>query len=116
MGLACDSAERLAVEAGWSEADVTRLVLALGEAVGNAVEHSTGDGLIRLSVMVQRGHIDIVVDDGGSGPVAEKLQSAALPESLSATSGRGLFMIRELSDDVFVDEGGALRLGFDQTS
>ena len=102
---ACDEAERLAILAGWPDADVHRLVLVLGEAVANSIEHSEGDGPIRLGLTVGPRHATVRIQDGG-GLDPDQLASARLPDQPEATSGRGLYMIRKLADSVDVVEGG----------
>ena len=92
------------------------MVLALGEAVGNAVEHGPKGGGIHLILAVRPDRIDAAVHDGGPGPSRAQLIDPALPDSPSATGGRGLYLIRHLSDSVHVDTEGALCLQFLHTA
>lgn len=106
----CDRAEALVVGAGWPPADVTRVTLALGEAVGNAVEHG-GDGegaIVRVSMALDGPTLLVCVDDGGPGPSPDHVAEASLPDETLATSGRGLYILQHVADDVRVDPDGGL--------
>lgn len=104
----CDLAVGLVRDAGWGEADVTRVALAMGEAVANAVEHGGGDH-VRLEVDADPRRLTVRIDEGGPGPDADRLDHAALPEDPLATCGRGLFILQQVTDEVEVEETGALR-------
>lgn len=104
----CDHSEALVRDAGWSEADVLRVALVLGEAVGNAVEH--GEGEVSVSFELGADRLTVCVGDEGRGPSPERVAQAALPDDPLATSGRGLFILQRLADEVRVDEDGGLCL------
>ncbi|PAP77335.1 hypothetical protein BSZ37_13270 [Rubrivirga marina] len=104
----CEAAVELVREAGWAEHDVTRVALAIGEAVANAVEHGGGDEvLVEFDADARR--LAVRVADGGPGLAPERLDRAALPDDPAATCGRGLFILQHVTDDVDVDASGALR-------
>lgn len=95
---------------GWSEADMMRVELALDEALANAIRHGCGgDASKSLQCIVtvdEQGELMIVVRDPGKG-----FDPAALPNPLAAenvlkSSGRGVFLINELMDDVAYADGG----------
>lgn len=86
-----------------------RAALAVAEAVANAVEH--GRPPIRAHVSARGGTWTVIVEEGGEGPATETLASASLPTELTATHGRGLYLIATLSDDVQIAPG-RLRLVF----
>lgn len=111
---AVEFAEDVVRRAGWEEADLARVALATSEAVANAVEHGGGAGeapTFGVECQLGPGGLAVIVADGGEGPSAAALRSAQLPESVFATGGRGLHIMRELADQVDI-EGGAVRLLF----
>jgi anti-sigma regulatory factor (Ser/Thr protein kinase) len=97
-------------EKGWSEADVTAVELALQEAVANAIRHGCkGDRTKELECAVAcdaAGEVVITVRDPGEGfdpaTVADPRDSA----NVLKPSGRGIFLINGLMDDVRFAEGG----------
>lgn len=104
MALAAEAAEALAAEAGWIADDVTRLVLGITEAVGNAVAHGPG-GEIHLGLERVGGDmIRAEVSDQGHGPLPRQLANAALPEA-TEVGGRGLYILQVVSDRIEVRDG-----------
>ena len=100
---AVEFVEAEAARAGWSTVETTRAVLALSEAVGNAVEHGGGDLRVRCRSSPAALRLEVV--DGGSGPSPRQLDRAALPSDTLAQGGRGLYIIKTVSDAVSVAEG-----------
>jgi serine/threonine-protein kinase RsbW len=83
------------------EADaVDSLLLAVSELCSNAVRHASGaPGSIHLRAWAEVGDVHIEVsDDGGSLEWSEQ-RPEELPDP-EAEQGRGLFLVRELVDDV----------------
>ena len=109
---ACTWVEATMERSGWPAADVTRVVLAVGECVSNPVEHGTTDGPLRLTHEVSEHQTSVRVHDGGAGPPGGQLEGASLPDDPLATGGRGLYIQRQLADRVAIDADGGVRLTF----
>jgi len=75
------------------------LLLAVGEAVANAVRH--GKGPLQAHVEVSEHNVVVRVRDGGSGFDSRRLYEAE-PSPLDAESGRGLYVIKRAADQVIV--------------
>lgn len=87
-------------------------VLAVHEAAVNAVGHGGGEGWLLLwcSGAVLRCQIS----DDGPGAPARSLNGSAMPE-VDGTSGRGMWLISRLADEVNVvtsEEGTLLQIAF----
>ena len=84
--------------------DLGDIQLALHEALTNAIlhgNHSDPEKFVRLCVMIQEGgEILIVVKDSGSGFDPNKLPDPTLGENIYRESGRGVYLIRQLMDQV----------------
>jgi serine/threonine-protein kinase RsbW len=96
-------------EAGLSEDMIDRVTLATGEAVGNAVEHgceSDPERFFDVSWLRSHDGYWLRVEDDGVGLDESLLDRAALPEDPLSTSGRGLYLMRALADDVRLEAGG----------
>jgi serine/threonine-protein kinase RsbW len=84
--------------------DLGDVQLALHEALTNAIlhgNHSDPEKFVRLCVMIQEGgEILIEVKDSGSGFDPNKLPDPTLGENIYRESGRGVYLIRQLMDQV----------------
>ncbi len=91
--------------------DLDGIHLALQEALANAVIHGN-DGssakAVRICVAVQQDcGILVVVKDSGPGFDPNALPDPVTEENLVACHGRGVFLIKQLMDDVWFEfEGG----------
>jgi serine/threonine-protein kinase RsbW len=75
---------------------------AVNECVANAVEHGGGRGRLRL--WREDGRLVCEVADAGQGVPAEVLAETGLPGP-SAAGGRGIWLMRRLSDEVAFTTG-----------
>jgi len=81
------------------------LLLALDEAVSNAVEHgSAGGGPVEVCIEYSEGWVELRVLD--RGPTRAVPALPADPPSPMALGGRGLWLISQLSDEVRVEPAG----------
>jgi serine/threonine-protein kinase RsbW len=86
------------------------IALAVQEALANAVVHGCkNDSSKEIGCRVERdadGRIVIVVTDPGGGFHPEVLPDPKRPENLHADHGRGVYLIRQLMDEVHFENGG----------
>ena len=99
----------------WPEQDVMRIELALQEALANAIRHGCkSDPTKQLQCVVtvdDSGEIVIVVRDPGSGFDPAAVPDPLHPDNVLKGSGRGIFLINELMDEVaFADSGRELQM------
>lgn len=81
------------------------ILLAAGEAAGNAVKYGRRlEGRSEIRVRCRLDDLDVVITvaDDGPGFVVEEVETHELPDPLSS-GGRGLFLMRELMDDIDID-------------
>ncbi|MGD9694218.1 MAG: ATP-binding protein [Thermoleophilia bacterium] len=91
----------------WPAEGSGRVLLAVTEAVTNAIEHGSGDGAaVEVALEVTAGRVLItVVDEGVPGIPVPALPRTPPPDT--ALSGRGLLIIRRLADDLVLTGDGA---------
>jgi serine/threonine-protein kinase RsbW len=100
-----EAAESMGVEDSVREA----LLLVIGEAVANAAHHGNQLDPSKEVVVecVRRGdELHLCVEDAGPGISEDRLASAALPEDPLQTSGRGLYIMKSLSERIWLEESG----------
>ncbi len=88
-------------EAGAPDSDIEPWRLICTEALTNAIRHGCA-GLATARVRVEWSigikQVSLVIEDPGQGPPADLRESPSLPDDELASSGRGLFIIANLSD------------------
>jgi serine/threonine-protein kinase RsbW len=98
--------------AGVDDDVVADVLLALDEAISNAIRHgSRGGGPVLVSLEHDGEWIEMTVRDGGPTPRLPRLPAAAPP--VLDTGGRGLWLILQLVDEVRlrrVEDGTQLTL------
>jgi anti-sigma regulatory factor (Ser/Thr protein kinase) len=105
-----DGVTHVLQEKHWSEDDVMAVELALQEAVANAIRHGCGgDRTKKLQCSVacdESGEVVITVRDPGTGFDHTTVANPLHPENILKPSGRGIFLINGLMDDVQFADGG----------
>ncbi|MBW3594014.1 MAG: SpoIIE family protein phosphatase, partial [Actinobacteria bacterium] len=80
----------------------TEILLAVGEAAANANRHGRrveGRGEIRVYCALEGPSVTITIADDGGGFEPADIDAATLPDKF-ASGGRGLFLMRQLMDEV----------------
>lgn len=105
-------AERFCQRVGFSDDEIYWCITAIREAVTNAVIHGNRERPgTHVDVLLARegNRVEITVIDEGEGFDPESLPDPVSEEHLLDASGRGVYLIRQLMDEVsftFPEEGG----------
>lgn len=86
-----------------------KLRVCLCEALSNAMNYgNAGDPgkRVRLEMTLHEGLLRVRVSDEGEGFDPARLPDPTAPERLDSAGGRGIFLMRELMDDVQFNERG----------
>lgn len=96
------------------DGDIFRLRLALEEAVLNAMKHGNKfneDLVVGVEVLNTDGEIVLRVEDQGQGFNYNRIADPTQGSNLLKTSGRGVFLIRNIMDRVeFNDKGNVITM------
>lgn len=85
------------------------IMIAVTEAVNNAIKHGNRQDKsknVALSLSLQQSLIKFVIQDEGQGFDYKNLPDPTAPENLEKPSGRGIFLMKHLSDEVIFKENG----------
>lgn len=85
------------------------IMIAVTEAVNNAIRHgnkSESTKNVALLLSLEAGLIKFKVEDEGVGFDFHKLPDPTAPENIEKPGGRGIFLMKHLSDEVDFKEGG----------
>jgi len=99
----------------WADVDdenSSRIMLALSEAVNNAIIHGNNEDpekqVVVLSTFDERNRIlTISVEDEGEGFDPEEIPDPLKEENLLNESGRGVYLIKQYSDELQFSKGGS---------
>ena len=85
------------------------IMVAVTESVNNAIRHGNKfdkDKNVYLSLQVDENQLTFEVEDEGPGFDFENLPDPTSPENLENPGGRGIFLMRNLCDQVNFEENG----------
>lgn len=85
------------------------IMIAVTEAVNNAIKHGNrGDSSknVLLTLALNDKLIKFKIEDEGNGFDYNNLPDPTAPENIEKPGGRGIFLMKHLSDEVDFKEGG----------
>jgi serine/threonine-protein kinase RsbW len=92
------------------------ILIALTEAVNNAIQHGNQNDrnkMVRLTCASNPGELSFVVEDQGTGFDYNDLPDPTSGDNLLKPDGRGVFLMKELSDVLrFEDNGKKVEMVF----
>jgi len=92
------------------------IMIAVTEAVNNAIKHgNSGNSTknVHLILTLNDNLLKFVIKDEGSGFDYENLPDPTAPENIEKPGGRGIFLMKHLSDEVhFTESGKTVELSF----
>lgn len=101
--------DRVCGSLGVHEDAYGNILIAVTEAVNNAVIHGNcfQSGLdVDVEVLNVDDRLCFTVKDHGKGFDFTNLPDPTSPENIEKENGRGIFLIRNLADDLIFDDGG----------
>ena len=102
--------ERVLRERGWGETDVIAVDLAVREGLANAIRHGCGNDAskqIQCCLTIDSpGEVVVVIRDPGTGFEPHAVPDPMDPENMLKSSGRGVYLINQLMDEVGFRDGG----------
>ncbi|MEQ6168367.1 ATP-binding protein [Ekhidna sp. MALMAid0563] len=92
------------------------IMIAVTESVNNAIVHgnqSDSKKNVHLQLALEESQIKFIVEDEGTGFDYNNLPDPTLPENISKPGGRGIFLMKNLCDEVsFKKDGRVAELSF----
>jgi len=85
------------------------IMIAVTEAVNNAIKHGNQNDSsknVSLSLQLEESLLKFKIQDQGQGFNYSNLPDPTAPENLEKPGGRGIFLMKHLSDEVDFKEGG----------
>ncbi len=92
------------------------IMIAVTESVNNAIMHGNKNDKsknVTLSLSLNQNIINFTIIDEGNGFDFQNLPDPTSPENIDKPSGRGIFLMKHLSDEVnFKNAGSMVELSF----
>jgi len=85
------------------------IMIAVTEAVNNAIKHGNSGNSsknVQLSLSLNENLLKFIIKDEGTGFDYDNLPDPTAPENIEKPGGRGIFLMKHLSDEVHFTEGG----------
>lgn len=99
-----------------SEDHYGNILIAMTEAVTNAIVHGNKEDpakYVNVSYTTEDDQISFTVVDEGKGFDFSNLPDPTAPENIEKPSGRGIFLMKNLADEVeFLEDGRGVKLIF----
>ena len=93
------------------------IMVAVTESVNNAIVHGNQSDIkknVSLTMLLLSNKITCIVEDEGKGFDFNNLPDPTAPENINKIGGRGVFLIKNLSDIVnFYDNGKKIEMSFE---
>lgn len=86
------------------------ILIAVTEAVNNAIvhgNHNDEEKKVKVEVKKDTGKVTFMISDEGNGFDFTSLPDPTAPENLELPDGRGIFLMKNLSDEVAFDLNGS---------
>lgn len=93
-----------------SEDEYGNILIAITEAVNNAITHGNGlnpDKKVCLKVGGSSEEVCFVIEDEGIGFDYNNVPDPTLPENIEKLNGRGIFLMKTLADEVTFEKNGS---------
>ena len=94
-----------------SEDNYGNILIALTEAVNNAITHGNHlnpNKKVFLNLRAIHNELLFTIKDEGKGYDFMNVPDPTLPENIQKLNGRGIFLIKSLADDVLFEENGSI--------
>ncbi len=85
------------------------IMISVTECISNAIVHgnqSESSKLVHLELQMEPGLLRCSIEDEGTGFDFNQLPDPTDPENIEKVGGRGIFLMKHLSDEVKFEEGG----------
>jgi serine/threonine-protein kinase RsbW len=85
------------------------ILIAVTEAVNNAITHGNHNDpkkSVTIAYSIDPSSITFSISDEGSGFDYKNLPDPTAPENIDKVNGRGIFLMKNLSDNIEFDENG----------
>ena len=92
------------------------ILISVLEAAKNAIVHGNKNDIsknVEIKVRKEKENLDFYIKDEGNGFDFNTIPDPTAPENIEKVNGRGVFLMKKLSDDIeFKEEGRLVKITF----
>jgi serine/threonine-protein kinase RsbW len=103
-------------EIGISQDNYGKILVAVLEAVNNAIVHGNKADIkkeVEIDFWVKRNDLNVSVTDKGKGFKPKEVPDPTKPENIEVINGRGIFLMSKLADEIeFNKKGNSVTMVF----
>jgi len=92
------------------------ILISVLEAAKNAIVHGNKNDIsknVEIKVRKEKENLDFFIKDEGNGFDFNTIPDPTAPENIEKVNGRGVFLMKKLSDDIeFKEEGRLVKITF----
>ncbi len=102
--------DKVCAELNWGDENYGNVLIAVTEAVNNAIIHGNqkqGERKVKVEAKREQNAIIFSVTDEGKGFDFGSIPDPTAPENIEKPDGRGIFLMKSLSDGVEFENGGS---------
>ena len=96
------------------------VLIAVTEAVNNAISYGNRNDVtkeVTIEFKASNGHLTVSISDEGNGFDYDSLPDPTDPENIEKLEGRGIFLMKSLSDGLsFYDDGSKVEMRFNYSN
>jgi len=111
-----DFLEEFSYEANVNREAYAKVLVSVMEAVNNAIIHGNHNDLnkkVHVHFMEETSILAVTVTDEGRGFSPDSIPDPTMPENIENASGRGVFLMRRLADEIeFNRQGNSVKMKF----
>jgi len=102
--------ENLSKHLDLSQEEYVNILVCLSEAINNAITHGNkmdSNKYVKVYCSINKDTVELAVEDEGDGFNPDEIPDPTAPENIEKETGRGIFIIRNLSDEVRFEKNGS---------
>ncbi len=111
-----DFLEEFSYEASISREAYAKVLVSVMEAVNNAIVHGNHNDIgkkVHVHFREKTSILIVTVTDEGKGFSPDTIPDPTMPENIENASGRGVFLMRRLADEIeFNGQGNSVKMKF----
>ncbi len=109
LGIVENAIDSITREAGINQENYGKILVSVMEAVNNAIVHGNKfdeKKFVNIDILLENNLLKVIIEDEGGGFKLSEVPDPTKPENLENLNGRGVFLMRNLADEIEFNKTG----------